>query len=49
MQPLHSALSLVPINNTCSIRFTAAAGTNLARAYLLFTDIIFNKDRSLQG
>jgi hypothetical protein len=47
--PPYSALSLVPINNTCSIRFTAAAGTNLARAYLLFNFIIFNKGRSLQG
>lgn len=36
-QPPRSPLHLVNVNNTCSIRVTAAAGTNLAGTFLLIT------------
>jgi len=35
------------MNNTCPIRVTAAAGTNLAGTFLLFTIIIFKRNTEL--
>ncbi len=43
--------SLRPVipSNACTLRITAAAGTELAGAYSLDTVIIFSNKRSLQS
>ena len=45
---LSHTLAVIP-SNACTLRITAAAGTELAGAYSLDTVIIFSNKRSLQS
>ena len=46
--PTRSLRPVIP-SNACTLRITAAAGTELAGAYSLDTVIIFSNKRSLQS
>ncbi len=46
---LRNSLHPVTPDNACTLRITAAAGTELAGAYSLDTVIIFSNKRSLQS